>query len=109
MTGEAVIIAKANASIQPKPVLLAPVKAYRDRWETPHDKDPFAIALGHQRPDPDGSDKPDGPLTSRASLFRGTATGRSNRNRQGAVRRIAGLEDHCFVCCQAVELSIGDA
>ena len=32
ITGEAVIIAKANATIQPKPVQLAPVKAYRDRW-----------------------------------------------------------------------------
>jgi predicted Zn-dependent protease len=38
ITGEAVIIARANATIQPKPVMLAPVKAYRDRWETPHDR-----------------------------------------------------------------------
>ena len=45
VTGEAVIIAKANASIQPKPVVLAPVKAYRDRWETPHEKDPFTISM----------------------------------------------------------------
>src|SRR5882724_3959067 len=29
ITGEAVIIAKANASIQPSPVKLAPVKSYR--------------------------------------------------------------------------------
>src|ERR1035438_5671550 len=34
ITGEAVIVAKANASIQPKPVQLAPVKAYRDVWVT---------------------------------------------------------------------------
>src|ERR1700754_4336115 len=39
VTGEAVIVAKANSTIQPKPVQLAPVKAYRDRWATPHDKD----------------------------------------------------------------------
>src|SRR6185295_3068669 len=45
VTGEAVIIAKANAGIQPKPVMLVPVKAYRDRWETPHEKDPFAIPM----------------------------------------------------------------
>src|SRR5438132_1154563 len=48
VTGEAAIIARANASIQPKPVQLAPVKAYRDRWETPHDKDPFAIPMAEK-------------------------------------------------------------
>src|SRR5271166_3721207 len=45
ITGEAVIIAKANASIQPKPVQLAPVKAYRDRWVTPHDKNPLDVSM----------------------------------------------------------------
>ena len=45
ITGEAVIIAKANATIQPKPVQLAPVKAYRDRWVTPHEKDPFDVSM----------------------------------------------------------------
>jgi len=48
ITGEAVIIAKANATIQPKPVVLAAVKAYRDRWETPHDKDPLAVPLAEK-------------------------------------------------------------
>src|SRR4029077_2373561 len=48
VTGEAVIIAKANAAIQSKPVVLAAVKAYRDRWETPHEKDPFAVPLGEK-------------------------------------------------------------
>src|SRR5256885_9436061 len=48
ITGEAVIIAKANAAIQPKPVQLAPVKAYRDRWVTPHEKDPFDIGLAEK-------------------------------------------------------------
>jgi TldD protein len=45
ITNEAVIIAKANASIQPKPIELAPVKAYRDRWVTPHEKDPLDVPL----------------------------------------------------------------
>ena len=45
VTGEAVVIAKANAAIQPKPVQLAPVKAYRVRWQTPHDVDPFAVSI----------------------------------------------------------------
>src|ERR1043166_1650111 len=45
VTGEAVIIAKANAAIQPKPVQLAPVKAYRDVWVTPHDKDPLEVPM----------------------------------------------------------------
>jgi len=45
VAGEAVVIAKANATIQPKPIQLAPVKAYRDRWETPHERDPFAVPI----------------------------------------------------------------
>jgi TldD protein len=45
ITGEAAIVAKANASIQPKPVQLAPVKAYRDVWVTPHEKDPFQVSM----------------------------------------------------------------
>jgi TldD protein len=48
ITGEAVIIAKANAGIQPSPIVLAPVKAYRDRWETPHEKDPFAVPVAEK-------------------------------------------------------------
>src|SRR5215472_458412 len=48
VTGEAVIIAKANATIQPKPIELAPVKAYRDRWETPHEKDPFEVPMAEK-------------------------------------------------------------
>src|SRR5271165_1838581 len=48
VTGEAVIIAKANASIQPSPVQLCPVRAYRDRWDTPHEKDPFAVEVGEK-------------------------------------------------------------
>jgi TldD protein len=48
ITNEAAIIAKANATIQPKPVQLAPVKAYHDRWETPHDKDPFDVPIAEK-------------------------------------------------------------
>jgi TldD protein len=48
ITGEAVIIAKANASIQSKPIQLAPVKAYKDRWVTPHDKDPFDVPMAEK-------------------------------------------------------------
>jgi len=48
ITGEAAIIAKANASIQPKPIELAPVPKYRDRWETPHEKDPFEVPMAEK-------------------------------------------------------------
>ncbi len=48
ITNEAVIIAKANASIQPRPVKLAPVKAYRDRWVTPHEKDPLTVSMAEK-------------------------------------------------------------
>jgi TldD protein len=42
---EAVTVAKANAVAQSMPVRLAPVKAYRDRWTSKFDKDPFAISM----------------------------------------------------------------
>jgi TldD protein len=45
ITREAVTVAKANAAAQSKPVQLAPVKAYRDRWTSKFDKDPFAISM----------------------------------------------------------------
>src|ERR1700761_7292440 len=48
ITNEAVIIAKANASIQSRPIQLAPVAAYRDRWVTPHDKDPFDVPMSEK-------------------------------------------------------------
>jgi TldD protein len=48
VTGEAAIIAKANATIQPKPIELAPVPKYRDRWETPHEKDPFEVPMAEK-------------------------------------------------------------
>ena len=42
---EAVAVARANAVLRSKPVVLVPVKAYRDRWQTPHERDPFAISI----------------------------------------------------------------
>ena len=42
---EAVTVAKANAAAQSKPVQLAPVKAYRDRWTSKFDKDPFTVSM----------------------------------------------------------------
>ena len=45
ITGEAVTVARANASIKSRPVVLAPVKAYRDRWQSPFEKNPFDVAI----------------------------------------------------------------
>jgi TldD protein len=45
ITREAVAVAKANSVLQSSPVRLAPVKAYRDRWQTPHERDPFAVTI----------------------------------------------------------------
>ena len=39
ITGEAVTVAKANGAIKAKPVMLAPVKAARDRWTSPFRKE----------------------------------------------------------------------
>jgi TldD protein len=48
ITSEAVTVAKANASIKSKPVILAPVKAYRDRWQSPFEKNPFDVAIAEK-------------------------------------------------------------
>jgi TldD protein len=45
VTREAVGVARANAAITSRPVELAPVKAYRLRWQTPHERDPFSVPL----------------------------------------------------------------
>jgi TldD protein len=45
ITREAITVAKANAAAQAKPVQLAPVKTYRDRWTSKFEKDPFAISM----------------------------------------------------------------
>lgn len=48
ITREAVTVAKANAVLKAKPLQLAPVKAYRDRWQTPHERDPFAVPIAEK-------------------------------------------------------------
>lgn len=48
MTREAVTVAKANAAAQSQPVQLAPVKAYRDRWVSKFERDPFAISMNEK-------------------------------------------------------------
>jgi TldD protein len=45
VTAEAVTVARANASIKTKPVQLAPTKAYRTRWTSPFEKDPFTVPM----------------------------------------------------------------
>jgi TldD protein len=45
ITGEAVTVAKANASIKSRPVILAATKAYRDRWNSPFERNPFDVAI----------------------------------------------------------------
>src|SRR5215467_13067369 len=45
ITAEAVEVARANAAIKSKPVVLAPAPAYRDYWQTPHTSDPFTVPI----------------------------------------------------------------
>ena len=47
-TAEAVAIAKANSALQRSPVQLAPVPAYKDKYVTPHVRDPFEVAIQDQ-------------------------------------------------------------
>ena len=42
---EAVAVAKANSALQKQPIKLAPVRAYVDKWSTPHRKDPFEVSV----------------------------------------------------------------
>ena len=48
VTGAAAAIARANAALQRRAVELAPVPAYRDRYATPFEKDPFDVPLAEQ-------------------------------------------------------------
>ena len=45
ITAEAVTVAKANASIKSRPVILASTKAYRDRWNSPYQRNPFDVPI----------------------------------------------------------------
>src|SRR5215813_5656602 len=48
VTTQAAGIARANAALRQRPVELAAVPAYRDRYETQHTKDPFAVSVQDQ-------------------------------------------------------------
>jgi TldD protein len=43
VAAQAVAIARANRAAQGSPIVLAPVKAYKDTWQTPVTKDPFRV------------------------------------------------------------------
>lgn len=45
ITREAVEMARANATLQPKPLELAPTRAYRDRWSSPFERNPFDVPI----------------------------------------------------------------
>ncbi len=45
---EAVAVAKANSPLQKQPLKLAPVRAYVDKWTTPHRKDPFDVPVAEK-------------------------------------------------------------
>ena len=45
---EAVVIAKANASLRREPIRLAPVPKYEDVYRTPIAKDPFDVPIGEK-------------------------------------------------------------
>jgi TldD protein len=45
VTAAAVAVARANAALRHRPVELAPVPAYDDRYTTPFEKDPFAVPV----------------------------------------------------------------
>jgi len=48
VTAQAAATAKANAGLRGRPVELAPVPAYRDRYDTPVEKDPFEVPIRDQ-------------------------------------------------------------
>ena len=45
ITREAVDMARANSALQPKPLELAPTRAYHDRWTSPFDRNPFDVSI----------------------------------------------------------------
>jgi TldD protein len=48
ITAEAATVARANAALKSKPVILAPVKSYRDRWTSPFERNPFDISIAEK-------------------------------------------------------------
>lgn len=45
---QAVVVARASAAAQRRPVRLAPVEVARATWTTPHERDPFDVALSEK-------------------------------------------------------------
>ncbi|MEK7405702.1 MAG: TldD/PmbA family protein [Acidobacteriota bacterium] len=48
ITAEAVTVARSSARLAGKPVVLTPVKAYRDRWRSPLERNPFEVPVGEK-------------------------------------------------------------
>jgi len=48
ITAEAVTVARANATLRARPVVLAPTKVYRDRWTSPFERNPFDVPLAEK-------------------------------------------------------------
>jgi TldD protein len=48
ITGEAIAVAKANATIKSQPLVLAPTKAYKDRWTSPFERNPFDVPIAEK-------------------------------------------------------------
>ncbi|HXE90267.1 MAG TPA: TldD/PmbA family protein [Terriglobales bacterium] len=48
VAAEAVAVAKANSALQKQPVRLSPVKAYVDKYTTPHQRNPFDVPIAEK-------------------------------------------------------------
>jgi TldD protein len=48
ITAAAIQVARANAILKSKPVMLAPVRAYKDRWVSPFERNPFDVPIGEK-------------------------------------------------------------
>jgi TldD protein len=48
ITAEAVTVARTNATLRHRPVVLAPVRAYRDCWRSPFQRNPFDVPVGEK-------------------------------------------------------------
>ncbi|MGH9660909.1 MAG: TldD/PmbA family protein [Bryobacteraceae bacterium] len=48
ITREAVDVARASATVQAKPVVLARTRSYRDRWTSPFERDPFEVPIAEK-------------------------------------------------------------
>jgi len=72
VTAEAVQVARANAALQQRPVELAPVPAYDERYTTPYEKHPFDVPiqdkLGLLQAANDAAKKVPGVMTVNSSL-----------------------------------------